>query len=94
MYTGELYGRWTNGRDHLSRHGQLDGHLALGSCHILLYHLLWRALVLCQTWTSSVCFDLVLIHLPEYRFDRKFSVTSISTGTQADYSSRRMPRSL
>lgn len=47
MHIGELYGRGTTGWHHLLGHGELDGHLALGSCHLLLHRLLRRTLVLC-----------------------------------------------
>lgn len=47
MHIGELYGRGTTGWNYLLGHGELDGHLAVGSCHFLLHRLLWRTLVLC-----------------------------------------------
>lgn len=71
MHIGELYGSGTTGWHHLCGHGELDGYLALGSCHFLLHCLLRRTLVLCQTWTSSIRLDLVFVHFPEYRFDCK-----------------------
>ena len=76
MHTGEFHGCGTDGWHYLRGHGKLDGYLALGPCHLLLHRLLRRALVMRQTWTSPIRFDLVFVHLPEYRFDCKFLTTS------------------
>jgi hypothetical protein len=80
VHTGELYGCWRDGWDDIGRHGQLDGHLAMGSCHFLLHRLLRCALVLRQTWTSSIRSDLVLLHLSKHRSNCELysSVPSLS----------------
>jgi hypothetical protein len=74
MYTRELHGCRRDGWNNISRYGQLAGHMAVGSCHFLLHRLLRCALVLCEAWTSPICFDLVLLHLSKYRSDRKSTV--------------------